>query len=84
MPAGDLPDLIDHFPLVLEGKRLSAAVHAVDHQIVVATNRAREHEALNSGEAERDRRLRGFRVQAGHSRIGSRSGSSLSASILTS
>lgn len=47
--AGDSTNLIDHFPFVLERKRLSTAVHAVDHQIVVAANRAREHEALDSG-----------------------------------
>lgn len=32
MPAGNSPDLIDHFPFVLERKRISAAVHAVVRQ----------------------------------------------------
>jgi len=39
---GDSPHLIKDFPFVLERKRLLAAIDAVDNQIVVAADNARE------------------------------------------
>ena len=45
--AGDSPHLIKDLPFVLERKRLSAAVRAVDNQIVVAAHNAWEKETFN-------------------------------------
>ena len=42
VPARNSPDLIDHCPFVLERQRVSAAIGAVDHQIVVTVHNARE------------------------------------------
>ena len=49
VPAGYEPHLVKDAPLVLERERLSATINAVDQQIVVTANSAREHEALDSG-----------------------------------
>jgi len=45
--AGDSPHLIKHLPFVLERKRLSAAIDAVDDEIVVAAYNAREQETFD-------------------------------------
>ena len=49
VPAGYEPHLIKDVPFVLERKRVSGAIGAVDHQIVVTANSARERKALDSG-----------------------------------
>ena len=46
--AGDSPHLIDNLSFVPEGKRPSAAIDAVDNQIVIAAHNAREQETLYS------------------------------------
>ena len=45
---GDSPHLIDNLLFVLEGKRLSAAIDAVDNQIVVTSRGARGKKPLNA------------------------------------
>src|SRR5579863_5991961 len=45
--AGDSPHLIKDLPFVLERKRLSAAIGAVDNQIVFAAHSARERKSFD-------------------------------------
>jgi hypothetical protein len=50
--AGDSPHLIEDLPFVLESKRLSAAVGAVNDQIVIAAHNTREQETFDPGSDE--------------------------------